>query len=137
MTHKEGISWTIPNDCRSRLTTGAMRVALGVGFGLVIGKPLGIVVVSWLAVRLGIASLPQGVTWSGILVVGCVAGIGFTMSLFIGALAFQDPTTLAIAKISVLAASLVSGSIGLAVGYKLLARHQSPVPKTTSAGEAA
>jgi len=62
----------------------ASSVALGVGLGLVVGKPLGIVAVSWLAVRIGLASLPRGVSWSGVLVVGCVAGIGFTMSLFIG-----------------------------------------------------
>jgi len=95
-------------------------VALGVGLGLVVGKPLGVVVCSWLAVRLGVASLPQGVTWGGVLVVGCVAGIGFTMSLFIGALAFSDPATLAVAKLAVLAGSALAGVVGLAAGYRLL-----------------
>ena len=68
------------------------------------------------------ASLPRGVSWAGVTVVACVAGIGFTMSLFIGALAFDDPSMLAIAKLCVLAASALAGVIGLAVGYKFLPR---------------
>jgi NhaA family Na+:H+ antiporter len=98
-------------------TTG---IALGVGLGLVIGKPLGIIASSWLAARIGFASLPRGVTWAGMLVVGCVAGIGFTMSLFIGALAFKDASMLANAKLTVLVASAVAGMFGLVVGYKYL-----------------
>ena len=58
--------------------SAATGIALGVGLGLVVGKPLGIVAFSWLAVRLGLASLPRGASWAGVLVVGCVAGIGFT-----------------------------------------------------------
>jgi NhaA family Na+:H+ antiporter len=102
--------------------SGSMGIALGVGLGLVIGKPLGIVAFGWLAVRLGLASLPRGVTWGGVLVVGCVGGIGFTMALFIGALAFKDPSMLAVAKLSVLVASLVAGLVGLLLGYKILPR---------------
>ncbi len=100
----------------------AMGIGLGVGLGLVIGKPLGVVFFCWLAVRVGIASLPRGVSWAGVTVVGCVAGIGFTMSLFIGALAFDDPSMLALAKFSVLAASALAGMIGLVVGFKFLPR---------------
>ena len=103
----------------------SMDVMLGVGLGLVVGKPLGVVAFSWLAVRLGLASLPRGVSWSGVLVVGCVAGIGFTMALFIGALAFSDTSTLAVAKLTVLAASMVAGAVGLVVGYKFLPRGPS------------
>jgi len=103
----------------------ATGIALGVGLGLVVGKPLGIVVFSWLAVRIGLASLPRGVSWAGVLVVGCVAGIGFTMSLFIGALAFTDASMLAIAKLSVLAASAFAGIVGLIVGYRFLPRGSS------------
>jgi len=98
----------------------ATGIALGVGLGLVVGKPLGIVAFSWLAVRIGLASLPRGLSWSGVLVVGCVAGIGFTMSLFIGTLAFTDPSMLAIAKLTVLAASAVAGLVGLVLGYRCL-----------------
>jgi len=98
----------------------ATGIALGVGLGLVVGKPLGIVVFSWLAVRFGFASLPRGVSWAGVIIVGCVAGIGFTMSLFIGALAFMDASMLAVAKLTVLAASAFAGIVGLVVGYRFL-----------------
>ncbi len=110
--------------------SGAAGIALGVGLGLVVGKPLGIVVFSWVAVRSGLASLPRGVSWAGVLVVGCVAGIGFTMALFIGARAFSDPSMLAIAKIAVLVASAIAGAVGLTVGYRVLPRVE---PSTTGA----
>jgi NhaA family Na+:H+ antiporter len=103
----------------------AIGIALGVGLGLVVGKPLGIVAFSWLAVRLGLASLPRSVSWGGVLVVGCVAGIGFTMALFIGALAFLDASMLAVAKLAVLTASAVAGVGGLVVGYRILPLGQS------------
>ena len=75
------------------------------------GKPLGIVLFSWLAVRLGIAELPAGVNWKAMVGAGCLAGIGFTMSLFIAALAFEDEL-LAAAKIGTLGASLISAILG-------------------------
>ncbi len=97
-------------------------IAFGIGLGLIIGKPLGVIAFSWLAVRLGLASLPRGVSWTGVLTVGCVAGIGFTMSLFIGALAFMDASMLAVTKLTILASSALAGLIGLAVGFKFLPR---------------
>ena len=69
-------------------TESPFRVLLGVAVGLVLGKPLGILAFSWLATRLGVAALPRGVTWPQVGVVGVVAGIGFTMSIFIAQLAF-------------------------------------------------
>jgi Na+:H+ antiporter, NhaA family len=99
---------------------GTMGIALGVGLGLVVGKPLGIVLFAWLAVKLGWAALPRGVTWGGVAVVGVVAGIGFTMALFIGALAFEDPSQLAVAKAAVLGASLLAGVVALVGGRWLL-----------------
>ncbi len=114
----------------------SMGIALGVGFGLVVGKPLGILVFSWLAVRLGLATLPRGVSWSGVLVVGCVAGIGFTMALFIGALAFSDPAMLAVAKLAVLAASAVAGVAGLVLGYRVLPRGPSADARALTVSEA-
>jgi NhaA family Na+:H+ antiporter len=114
----------------------ATGIALGVGLGLVVGKPLGIVAFSWLAVRLGLASLPRGVSWRGVLVVGCVAGIGFTMSLFIGELAFSDPSLLAVAKLAVLAASAIAGVVGLVMGYRLLPRVQSTTTGSTTPDDA-
>jgi len=103
-------------------TSEATGIALGIGLGLVVGKPLGVVALSWLAVRLGLASLPRGVSWGGVLVVGCVAGIGFTMALFIGSLAFADAAMLSVAKLSVLVSSALAGMIGLVVGLGVLRR---------------
>lgn len=89
-------------------------VTLGVVFGLVVGKPLGISVCTWLGVRAGILQLPQGVAWRQVLSVGCVAGIGFTMSLFIANLAFDDAAHLDNAKLGILGASLIAGVVGYA-----------------------
>jgi len=95
-------------------------VLLGVALGLVLGKPLGVVALSWLAVRLRLAALPVGVRWLEVLVVGVVAGIGFTMALFIASLAFPDKALLEVAKLGVLAASAVAGLAGIAAGHLLL-----------------
>jgi NhaA family Na+:H+ antiporter len=95
----------------------ALNLAVSVGLALVIGKPLGILAGSWLAVRIGWRQLPPGVTWRGVLLVGMLGGIGFTMSIFIATLAFVDPQHLAAAKIGVLIGSAVSGILGLAFGY--------------------
>jgi NhaA family Na+:H+ antiporter len=96
------------------------RIAIGVSLGLVLGKPIGIVLFSWIATRIGLATLPRAVGWPGLIVVGCVAGIGFTMSLFVAALALKDPEMLAGAKMAVLAGSAISGILGLAIGLKFL-----------------
>jgi NhaA family Na+:H+ antiporter len=90
-------------------------ISLGVIAGLVIGKPIGIFGLSRLAVRWTRGSLPEGVTWAQIAGVSCLAGIGFTMSLFITALAFSDEALVANAKVGILAASLLSGIIGSAI----------------------
>ena len=94
-------------------------IALGALAGLVVGKPLGIVLASFLCVKLGVCRLPRGVRWSGVLVVGVVAGIGFTMAIFIAGLAFTGPD-LAAAKLGVLAASGVAALIGLVLGRVVL-----------------
>jgi NhaA family Na+:H+ antiporter len=90
---------------------GATAVAGGVVLGLVVGKILGIGGFSLLAVRLG--SLPSGVRWSQVVGVGAVAGIGFTVSLFIADLAFSEPQLKA-AKMGILAASLLASVLGVA-----------------------
>jgi Na+:H+ antiporter, NhaA family len=95
------------------LGSDSLPVLLGIVLGLTLGKPIGIVGVSWLAVRAGVAELPQGVTWRHMLGTGVLAGMGFTMSLFIAALAFSDPDTLATAKLAILLASLLAGVAGL------------------------
>jgi Na+:H+ antiporter, NhaA family len=88
------------------------RIAWGVVIGLVVGKPIGVVSFSKLAVKLGWASLPSGVTWLQMAAVGTLAGIGFTVSIFISSLAFDDPIHLMEAKTAVLVASLIAGLAG-------------------------
>ncbi|QCI11445.1 Na+/H+ antiporter NhaA [Pseudomonas putida] len=98
-------------------------VMIAVIAALVVGKPLGIVSVSWLMVRLGWCSLPAGVTWRSITLIGLLAGIGFTMSIFIANLAFVDPASLGAAKLGVLCASLIAAALGLAWGAWGLRKH--------------
>jgi NhaA family Na+:H+ antiporter len=87
-------------------------VAIGVAAGLFVGKPAGILLFSWLSVRMGIAAMPAGTTWRQFLAVGCFAGIGFTMSLFIAALAFGGSGELDMAKIGILGASTLAALAG-------------------------
>ena len=93
----------------------ANPISLGIIAGLVVGKPIGITLMAWLAVKTKLGNLPQGVTWMQVLGAGCLAGIGFTMSLFIADLAWADEALIANAKIGILAASLVSGILGFAL----------------------
>ena len=87
-------------------------VSLGIIIGLFIGKQIGIFAFSFLAVKLKLSSLPEGVNWKNLYGAGILAGIGFTMSLFIAGLAFNDPALLDLSKIGVLSGSLISGIIG-------------------------
>jgi NhaA family Na+:H+ antiporter len=96
-------------------------IALAVLLGLAVGKPLGIVAFSWLAVRSGLATLPAGVSWGILAAGGCLAGIGFTMALFIAELAL-DGAGLAAAKVGILAGSALSAALGLALLARLLPR---------------
>jgi NhaA family Na+:H+ antiporter len=87
-------------------------ISLGVIVGLVVGKPLGITLFAWLAVRAGLAARPAEAAWRAIHGAGWLAGIGFTMSIFIAGLAFPDPGSLTAAKLGILAASLLAGGVG-------------------------
>jgi len=87
-------------------------LGLGIIFGLIIGKPLGVTLFSWLSVKFGLANLPVGATWKHITGLGMLAGIGFTMSIFIALLSLQDPTYQVEAKFAILAASIFSGIMG-------------------------
>ncbi|HEX2866417.1 MAG TPA: Na+/H+ antiporter NhaA [Ignavibacteriales bacterium] len=90
-----------------------MPSTIGVMLGLFIGKPLGISLFSFLSVKLGLASLPHGANWRSMLGTGALAGIGFTMSIFIANLAFgTESPFLSFAKIGILSASLLSGLTG-------------------------
>jgi NhaA family Na+:H+ antiporter len=93
-----------------------------VAVALVVGKPLGIVTTAWLAVRLGWCELPSGVRLRGVLVIGCLGGIGFTMAIFIATLAFPNADALAAAKLAVLIGSAGAAVLGLALGSRLLRR---------------
>jgi NhaA family Na+:H+ antiporter len=90
--------------------------SVGVILGLLCGKPLGITLASLVTVRLGLASLPNGTMWKHIIGAGFLGGIGFTMSIFITMLAFEDPEIILTSKVSILFGSLVSG----VTGYLLL-----------------
>lgn len=98
-------------------------IAVAVTAGLVIGKPVGIVLVSWLAVRFGLARLPQGISWGVLTAGGVLAGIGFTMALFIAGLAF-DGAQLDAAKTGVLSGSALSAAAGMLMLLWLLPRSE-------------
>jgi len=87
-------------------------VAFGIFLGLLLGKAIGILAFSFLAVKCKIAGMTDGLTWTGIAGVGLLAGVGFTVALFISGLSFEDPALVATAKVAVLAASLAAGAIG-------------------------
>jgi NhaA family Na+:H+ antiporter len=107
-------------------------VTLGAAFGLLLGKPLGIVVFSWMAVRLGLAQLPRGTSWAAISAVAVLGGIGFTMALFIAGLAFPSLTAngdlLDAAKLGILGASAIAGIAGSALLANALKAAPAPDP---------
>ena len=88
---------------------------VGIALGLFLGKQVGVLFASWIAVRAGIAALPEGVTWRHIHGAGVLAGIGFTMALFVAGLAYTDPDLHRQAKVGVLVASLLAAVIGAAL----------------------
>jgi Na+:H+ antiporter, NhaA family len=100
------------------------RVSWGVGMGLLIGKPLGILGATWLIVRLGAGSLPDGTSWHSLVPTAIVAGVGFTVSLFVTELAFVGLVADQ-AKLGVLVASIVAGLIGLLVASLRPARRKT------------
>jgi Na+:H+ antiporter, NhaA family len=87
-------------------------IALGIVLGLVVGKAVGITAFSFLAVESKIAGMADDLTWAGIAGIAMLAGVGFTVALFISGLSFEDETSVAAAKVAVLAASLAAGAIG-------------------------
>ena len=106
----------------------ALAISGGVLLGLVLGKPIGIVLAAFTAVRLKICELPAEVRWPHMVLLGMLGGIGFTMSIFIADLAFEDAGLLAVAKFAVLAGSALAATFGLILG------HTSPAsPPGTSA----
>ena len=98
-------------------------VSVGIVAGLLIGKQIGITLFAWLAVKSGISEMPGGVTWLHIYGAAWLAGIGFTMSLFISDLAFADSPLLDVAKLGILTASLIAGVVGWSVIRRTSASH--------------
>jgi NhaA family Na+:H+ antiporter len=110
------------------LSSLADPVAIAVAAGLSIGKPVGIIIACVLAVRSQVSSLPEGVTWGMLTGGACLAGIGFTMALFLNALAFPAadfPAFEAAGKIGTLAGSLVSAVVGAVLLSTALARRSA------------
>jgi NhaA family Na+:H+ antiporter len=119
----------------SAIRTLAFPVPLGIVAGLVVGKPLGIFVASWLAVKTGLATLPEGVSWRHVSGTAWLAGIGFTMALFISGLAFTGIGLESQAKLAILVGSVVSAVVGLAI--LLTARRLDAVAPSRSAHQSA
>ena len=88
---------------------------LGIVMGLVLGKPIGILLFSFIAVTCGLCKLPRDLTWRHIAGIGILAGIGFTMSIFIANLAFNSEILVENSKIAILCASAIAGTAGLSV----------------------
>ncbi|MBL4699482.1 MAG: Na+/H+ antiporter NhaA [Phycisphaerales bacterium] len=106
--------------------------SLGIIFGLFLGKPLGIGIMCFIAVKLGIASLPPGITWRHIIGAATLGGIGFTMAIFIANLAFANsPTDLEHAKLAILVASAISAIVGAGI---LLTCKSKPEPEPETLG---
>jgi len=107
-----GVAWS------SDVLDGRGALILAIVLGLVVGKPAGILAGSWLAVRLGVAHKPATYSWRQLLGAGVLAGIGFTMSLFIARQAFPDPGDFMAAKIAIFLASLIAGGLGVAILWR-------------------
>jgi NhaA family Na+:H+ antiporter len=91
------------------------NISMGIILGLILGKQIGITLFTWLAVKLNLGELPKDLNWPMIYGMACLAGIGFTMSLFISNLAFADPNAILQAKLSILTGSIIAGIMGFAV----------------------
>ncbi len=109
----------IPITSRSLSDAASSRITWGIIAGLVVGKLVGVVGAAWLATRLRIGTLPAGATWRGIFGIGALAGIGFTVSIFVAGLAFEEEPILENnAKIGILAASVIAAALGSLVLFR-------------------
>jgi NhaA family Na+:H+ antiporter len=96
-------------------TIFTFSVTLGIIFGLLIGKPLGIALFSWIAVKTKLAGLSSSATWTQLIGIGFLGGIGYTMSIFIALLAFDDLSLQSFSKAAILSISIFSGIIGFII----------------------
>ncbi|MFX1536273.1 MAG: Na+/H+ antiporter NhaA [Promethearchaeota archaeon] len=99
-------------------------ITLGIIIGLIFGKQIGIFLFTWVPVKLGLSELPPGLTWVHVYGGAWLAGIGFTMSLFIASLALIDPTNIIMAKIGIITGSLISGVVGYFILRFAYSRYQ-------------
>ena len=102
----------------SDLDTLGSGLSLGIFLGLLVGKPLGVILFSWLAIRTSLADKPDDVSLTHLLGGGILAGIGFTMSIFVTVLAFEDPVMIKTAKMAILAASAAAAVLGAFVLFQ-------------------
>jgi NhaA family Na+:H+ antiporter len=116
---------------QASLAGAGLSVFLGVSLGLGLGKPVGVIAACWAARRTGVAIFPAGTRWSHLSVVGLVAGIGFTMALFIAQLAFPPGPMLETAKLAILCGSALAAIIGYATGAVVLSERDEPGAATS------
>jgi NhaA family Na+:H+ antiporter len=114
------------------LDSATNPVGLGIILGLFVGKPVGFLLFSWLAVRFGNADLPAGTNWRQLAAMSFLAGIGFTMSLFVTELAFTSEALISDAKVGILIASLISAIAGYFALHRVLPRLDSHSPSVIS-----
>jgi NhaA family Na+:H+ antiporter len=107
-----GVAWS------AGVIEGRESLVLAIVGGLVVGKPIGMLAAAAIAVRAGLAVKPDAYSWRQLLGAGALAGIGFTMSLFIAGRAFPDAADFAAAKIGIFAASLIAGGLGTALLWR-------------------
>jgi len=123
-------------DLRGGGAALASTIGLGVILGLVVGKPIGITLASWVAVRAGVASLPAGIGWRTLAGTALLGGIGFTMSLFIASLAFGGSAeALTSAKLGTLVASLIAGVAGW-MALRFTGSHATPTRRNETGANA-
>jgi NhaA family Na+:H+ antiporter len=120
-----GVVWSLG------VLEGNGRLICAITLGLVFGKPIGIVLSAWLAVRAGVAVKPDAYSWRHLCGAGALGGIGFTMSLFIAGVAFPDPTDYAAAKIAIFFASLIAGVIGVRILWSKPEANEEQEPPTS------
>lgn len=105
---------------------------LGIALGLLLGKQIGVFGITFLMVKFGMARLPHGANWLHIYGIACLAGVGFTMSLFIGGLSFSDPEMMNQVRMGVLSGSILSGILGYAA-LMIASAKSEPVPEEAAA----
>ncbi|MEM9432188.1 MAG: Na+/H+ antiporter NhaA, partial [Pseudomonadota bacterium] len=110
------------------LSALAAPLPLGIALGLFVGKQVGVLTFSWIGVKSGLCRLPEGISWLQVYGIACLTGVGFTMSLFIGTLAFDNAALLNDVRLGVLLGSTLSALLGVAVLRYTLRERTHAVP---------